>query len=78
MYNFKSGFIHKIVVVILTPAFLFTTFSWSGSVSKAGAQDCESAVSEAEQKYNTGHFDETIEMLEKCFREKQWLRLQSV
>lgn len=76
MIYFNSMVINKCLALVITCAFLFTMQFDFAAASPAQAQEkCDTAIPDAEKKYNAGRFDEAISILENClpggFTEKE-------
>ena len=76
MIPFNHMITNKCVVVVIICVFIFTAHFSPGIISPAQAQEkCDTAIPDAEKKYNTGRFDEAISILESClpgdFTEKE-------
>ena len=76
MIYFNSMVINKCLALVIICAFLFTMQFDFAAASPAQAQEkCDTAIPDAEKKYNAGRFDEAISILENClpggFTEKE-------
>jgi len=67
MIYFNRMVINKCLALVIICTFLFTMQFDFAAASPAQAQEkCDTAIPDAEKKYNAGRFDEAISILENC------------
>ena len=67
MLYFNRMVINKCLALVIICAFLFTMhFDFAAASPAQVREKCDTAIPDAEQKYNTGRFDEAISILENC------------
>ena len=76
MIYFNRMVINKCLALVIICTFLFTMQFDFAAASPAQTQEkCETAIPDAEKKYNAGRFDEAISILQNClpgdFTEKE-------